>query len=162
MPNWCEGSIKIRGKKDNVEKFLTEGVNRYSWDFKTNESIRLPKDSCVNINEQDSYKEIDVWDAYIEGTRRAFIDELHAYIEPKDDEVCVVGAFRQAWCIDADSFDELKNKWDVDFRLYGVDCGMGFSQEVIAVRGGSVVNISDDYGGYDNFVWECPLPRLGG
>ena len=29
MPNWCEGKLKIRGKLDDIKKFLNEGVNLY-------------------------------------------------------------------------------------------------------------------------------------
>lgn len=26
MPNWCEGKLKIRGKKENIEKFFKNGT----------------------------------------------------------------------------------------------------------------------------------------
>ena len=84
------------------------------------------------------------------------------YFDGTTQDVCAVLPFRQAWCIDANDYDRLKTKWDVDFRLYGVDCRMGFVQEVVAERGKETMDYSDDYGGYDNFVWECPFPRLGG
>ena len=26
MPNWCEGKLKIRGKKENILRFIKEGT----------------------------------------------------------------------------------------------------------------------------------------
>ena len=27
MPNWCEGSLKVRGTKGNMTKFILEGLH---------------------------------------------------------------------------------------------------------------------------------------
>ena len=27
MPNWCEGTLKIRGEKENILSFIKEGTN---------------------------------------------------------------------------------------------------------------------------------------
>lgn len=27
MPNWCEGTLKVRGTKENVKKFVLEGLH---------------------------------------------------------------------------------------------------------------------------------------
>lgn len=27
MPNWCEGSLKVRGTKENMTKFILEGLH---------------------------------------------------------------------------------------------------------------------------------------
>lgn len=26
MPNWCEGTLKVRGTKENVKRFVLEGL----------------------------------------------------------------------------------------------------------------------------------------
>lgn len=158
MPNWCEGSIKVRGKRDKVKNFLINGVNRYYWNIETRTSEIVPKDDVVFVKEDEwGATEIEVRDAYIEGTRRAFIDNLYAYLD--DEDVCVAGHFRQAWCIDGVDFDKLKDKWDVDFRLYGIERGMEFAQEVIAERG---KELEDETFKYGDFIWECPFPYMGG
>lgn len=157
MPNWIEGTMKVRGTKDNIVKFFTEGTNKYKFNYETCEMDLQPKD-YISIREYDDGTEIDLGECYIEGTRRAFIDYCNAYLY--DDEECIATAdIRQAWSFEAEDFEALKEKWDLDFRLFGIECGMEFAQEVIAERGKEVVDNCIDYA---DFRWECPFPNMGG
>lgn len=29
MPNWIEGTMRIRGNRNNIKRFLTEGIHSY-------------------------------------------------------------------------------------------------------------------------------------
>ena len=166
MPNWCEGTMKVRGKRKNVENFLLNGLNKYLFNPKTKEYEKMPKEQAIEITENEYGKEIDIIDSvYIEGTYRAFVDESRVFFdaeESDDKEIIVVLPFRQAWSIHPEDFDKLKNECGVDFRLYGIDCGMGVEIEVIAVRGEETVCTGGNYGSYDDFLWECPFPHMGG
>ena len=159
MPNWCEGTMKVRGKTENVKKFLTEGINQYTYNWQTREMVRQPK-SFMHVEIGNGYTEIDFYDeAHIDDTYRAFIDPCSVYWEDEDKTVCVALPFRQAWSIKKEDYVNLSKEYGVDFRLYGIECGMNFCQEV-AVENGGVTK--DDYIYYDDWTWECPFPYLGG
>lgn len=68
MPNWCEGIMKIRGTKENVEKFFKEGVHTYIWNRKADDSDAYEIDSDGLIVDDSEKNVLDVIvknDAYI-------------------------------------------------------------------------------------------------
>lgn len=75
MPNWCEGSLKVRGTKENLTKFILEGLHPA-------DSKKLTVDEYGRVNSAAS--------CWIEGTRRGFVkrglelymDELDYYEQP--------------------------------------------------------------------------------
>ncbi|EGQ1195633.1 hypothetical protein I2K11_002935, partial [Listeria monocytogenes] len=74
MPNWAEGTLKIRGKKENVIRFLKEGIIAAP-NFKMTEDGPVTVPQKVDISEDDYsttlYSENEF---YVNNTRRAFID----------------------------------------------------------------------------------------
>ena len=60
MPNWCQGTVGIRGKRDDVLKFLKEGFERYKYDGETNKNVLVSS----NIFKMDeAYNDEDDWTA---------------------------------------------------------------------------------------------------
>lgn len=59
----------------------------------------------------------------------------------------------------------LADKYNVDIRLYGIECGMAFVQEVIvhhghdSEKGRIVLNNCIQF---EDWAWECPFPDMGG
>ena len=167
MPNWCEGTVKIRGKLENVKRFLLEGLNHYSYrDFDN----PVPKEDwmVINDNKKYGYYEIDFdVEAYVEGTRRAFVSSENAchvfYWEDNHNGTPVaVMHVRQAWRFREEEWCEISKKYDVDIRLYGVEQGMMFTEDIEIIKGEVTKNESHVYETYEQWVWNCPFPNYGG
>lgn len=172
MPNWCSGSLKLRGQYENKVKFLSEGLNEYSCEWNDEErqpvEIVVPKDKWIRRIEE--YGEagarefvMDIepgeW-VYVEGTKRAFITSDYICIAENDNVVAV--GISQAWDFRADNWIDISKKYDLDIKLWGVDNGWGFMHEIEIVKGEVVSDISKHWDNYNDFLWECPLPWLGG
>lgn len=159
MPNWCEGSLKLRGKLENVKKFFLKGLKCYECSRKNfsqtidENTIELEEDSedevCIRINKT----------AHILGTRRAFIENTDIELVPERGLTTVAVNVKQAWYMCAEEFLEIAKKYNIDIRLYGFERGGEFNQEII-IENGEI--IKDDEIKFDDYVWECPMPELGG
>lgn len=79
MPNWCEGSLKLKGDHKNIRKFLVERV-LYT-DVKD-----VPEDTIKDSRVDEHGVSVDVvgW-RWIKGTVRSFL--LPQYIEYTHEEV---------------------------------------------------------------------------
>lgn len=178
MPNWIEGSIKVRGPRENVKKFFTEGIHIYQnrpvkpgdkyfdgseipKNVKT-AYLPIPKEEWMHTTEYDNgdidiyfFGENERW-AHVEGSKRAFItDEI--YIHKEKDLYIGVSQVHQAWGFETDDWIEISKKYHVDIRLWGLEGGMQFGQE-IEIHDGNVIIDKDMV--YD--TWTMPLPWIGG
>lgn len=176
MPNWISGTLKVRGTYEDVKKFYTEGVSRYNteWDSKTNQcnSIAIPKEKWMKVEESGepgsrecyiSYlngNDYGDW-TYVEDTRRAFISSggIWIYEHSSKDQSIGVCRINQAWGFEEGDWVDISKKYNVDVRLYGLECGMCFGTE-IEIHKGKVIFIKDIV--YDDWSWECPFPDMGG
>ena len=153
MPNWIEGTLKLRGPSENLKRFFREGLEPSQW----LDEVR-PLSDFVKCDFEDGYCEVEISDLpHIIGTRRAFITGNYVYWDGAYDTVAI--EVKQAWRFDADSYVEISKKYGLDVRLYGFECGGEFSQE-IEVIGGKL--IYDNEITYENWKWECPMPNMGG
>lgn len=165
MPNWIEGTMKLRGKRDDIRRFIHEGIHGY--DF-LGEKER-PKDEYL----RDSSTEDELWceiynDPHIDGTRRMFIRDTSAYMAIEEGVCCF--NVRAAWSFlstdrDRDNLIAIADKYSVDIRLFGIESGMEFIEEVIVYHGhGSEKGKIklDNCISYEDWDWECPFPRMGG
>ena len=156
MPNWIKGTMKLRGKREDIARFFREGLD-------ASDHHKL-EDQVKDDSEEDYLCFHFVNDPHIAGTRRAFIDD--DYVEMYDDIGVACVDIKQACAFDAGSETEDLKKWknisekyNVDIRLYGIECGMQFTQEIIIVRGRKpIVNEKQ----YENWDWDCPFPNMGG
>lgn len=148
MPNWIEGTMKVRGTKENLVQFLNNaigGVIAHEWGNDVEYS--LPES------------------AYVADSRRAFVREpCYCYIDGGKAIQTITIPIRQAWSFTpndnaAERWITLAKKHCVDIRLQGFECGMEFYQDY-AIESGEVTiyNVIE----YDDWEWECPMPRLGG
>lgn len=168
MPNWIEGSIKVRGPRENVKKFFTEGINIYQLENPQNlksAKLPIPKEEWMKVYEYDNgdidiyfFGENERW-AYVEGSIRAFItDEIYIHkIEETKDLYIGTSKVNQAWGFNTDDWVEISKKYHVDIRLWGLEGGMQFGQE-IEIHDGNVIIDKDTV--YD--TWTMPLPWVGG
>ena len=159
MPNWIKGTMKLRGKREDIAKFFREGLDASEWNV-----LRNKEDKIIDKS-GDDYLEFEFKDEpHIVGTRRAFITDDYAYMEKDEGIVCV--DIKQAWSFNAtvDSSDlerwkSISDKFNIDIRLFGIECGLEFTQEIIIIRGKEVIeNVKQ----YEDWEWECPFPNMGG
>ena len=161
MPNWIEGTMKLRGKRKDIKRFLDNEIAPSSSYGKTN-----ALEDQVKCDFDDSYFEYTFsGEPHIKGTRRAFITGDYLYMEEDEGTVCV--NIKQAWSFSASPDDHELDTWrdnaheyNIDIRLYGIECGVGFCQEIIARKDSDhVINNVIEYEDWD---WECPFPEMGG
>lgn len=144
MPNWCEGTLKVRGTKENLTKFIIEGLHPVG-------EKPLKSDNYGHIVCEGNCR--------IEGTRRGFVTNLDAWIcEVEDiDIICLETEF--AWGIDAEQLLNVCKKYNVDMKIYAFERGMEFNQDIEIVNGQIV---KDEEIKFDDYRWECICPTMGG
>lgn len=166
MPNWAEGVLKIRGKKEDIIRFAKEcivGVNGWKIQSVDTESstYELGKNEGFNVDLNESRLIIkNTIDTHIEGTWRMFIldREIEWWFNEKEVQTFTINV-QQAWEIDAKNLQDLSKKYDLDFKIYAFECGHQFNQEIEIIKGEITINREIVF---DDYVWECINPTLGG
>lgn len=169
MPNWCEGKLKIRGKKENIVKWLMECVAVWYPDIEPEkplyDGLIFRKDeNGVFFTYDDSIDELHISvknEAHIAGTRRNFVQKYENDFSfgAKDGKEIIILPVQAAWAFESEPYEEMSKKYGLDFRFYGYECGMEFNQEVEVING--KVKIDREIK-FDDYYWECPDPMLGG
>lgn len=159
MPNWIEGTLKLRGKVDDLRRFFDTAIQPCTISNTNPEPQK--REAFIVCTYNDQYNEIEMKeDAYIEGTRRAFVnDNCYVYFEDDNENVTVCFPIRQAWAFVTENWKELSKKYNLDIRLYGFERGMEFCQEVEVINGEITI---DKVVEYDDWDWECPMSLMGG
>lgn len=165
MPNWCKGILKIRGKKENIIKFLEEGTSLLDGFWKPKEikpEIQLIDDEeYIEIKNINTEKQID--NLYIKETRRHFIEpvesEIYIYRLDEEEQMICLKNFKAAWGIEADALRAISSRYDIDIKIYGFESGMQFNQDIEIVKGRI---LKDNEIQFKDYIWECIDPELGG
>ena len=172
VPNWCEGSLRIRGNSEDILKFLRNTLVVYHGkiDHEMNPPEYVEKliDRSLWCEEEEemfegiTYHYIFIKDKenpHIEGTHRGFVmDEEISF--RKSEKSCVALHYEQAWTFNSEEWVKFSKEYGLDFRLYGVDQGACFVQEIEVIHGRLTVCKNDKYG--ESFDWDCLTPWLGG
>ncbi|MDA2567487.1 hypothetical protein PDQ34_26640 [Bacillus cereus] len=157
MPNWCEGTFKVRGTKEDVRKFLLEALTPIPNGF-------FEQTPAEKIVEEDEYEILIKSENtfHIKGTRRNFIESnIQHYFEDDEDklEICVLEDYKAAWGIDAAPLAILSKEYNVDIKIYAFEKGMEFNQDVEIHKGEIIKNVEIEFADY---MWECINPNMGG
>lgn len=151
MPNWCEGTLKVRGTKKNLTEFVLKGLKPVDFLGGMKELLKFDKYGDVSSKET----------CWVEGTRRGFIEGLDVYFSEFEDEgneiICL--DYKQAWGIDTEQLLDICKKYNLDMKIYAFEMGMEFNQDIEIVNGEI---IKDNEIKFDDYGWECVCPRLGG
>lgn len=164
MPNWCEGKLKIRGKKEDILKFFKDGTSLIDYD-KNHETIEIIPNVEMNDElyiENLNKTKTSLKSLYIKGTRRHFLKPDFEYIDTyniEEKEPIVAIDFKAAWAIDAESLSEISKKYNIDFKIYAFEMGCEFNQDIEIIKGRIIRNEEITF---ENYVWECIDPTLGG
>lgn len=180
MPNWIEGTFKVRGTIEQIQNFARN-------EFNTMEQLEAERGNYIssiltggqsedeNIPDSDIDIVIDDYDIQIlsesslvfKSLRRAYSGNGRGYIEEDDDvedqstikQIVIFNDFQAAWAIDPSSALNMAQKYNIDIYFHGFEKGMEFEQILEIVDGKVKKSIRREY---DNYTWECPFPNLGG
>lgn len=153
MPNWIKGTMKLRGKREDIRQFFNEGLDASGYN---NVDDQVKDDSGAD------YLFFNFWaEPHIKDTRRAFV--TGDYVEMYGDQGVACVDVKQAWTFsheeDLNVWQEISEKYNVDIKLFGIEQGQESTEEVIIIRGCKpIVNKKQ----YEDWDWDCPFPRMGG
>ena len=149
MPNFAEGTIKLRGRAENIKsalKYMFGAVGDITIEDDTDGEI-------ITFTTTDSY-------FYINGTKRAFIDNDSFEIHLDDDFLIIeLDNFNQAWRAIPEDYIEISEKFNVDIKIFTFEQGWEFTQEIEISKGKILKNTVLKYG---NYRWEVAFSNLGG
>lgn len=164
MPNWCEGVIKVRGKKNDVISFLENEILKMQYTALFQE----PKSENIKMEDvgygyayqlNDDKKEY----FYLNNSTRCFIEqnkiEIYIYSDTDENETYVTLKFKQAWDVEEDLLEKLSEKYNIDFNIYASERGMEFERYITIIKGEFTRN---EIKKYDDFYFEAINPELGG
>lgn len=147
MPNWCEGNLRIRGTIKQLAEFVKNAVD--------DEDVTKYVETDTSI---DIYLKNGA--TYLRGSQRTFImGEIFAEAKSPAEKKAVAFDFRSAWGLESDVLLDLAIKSGVDIRLYTYDRGAEINRNV-EIIGGKMVK--DETISFDDYVWECQCPLIGG
>lgn len=173
MPNWCNGVLKVRGKKKDLLKFLNEQLERRGFPFDdlkddySTYDLNVETDEFGDIFVEHTDEEHFSW-LYFKDSRRCFVETDIDWHWNTDDEVDLEEEYiqcldiKQAWRLEPDYFKEISLKYNIDFKTIGIEKGCCFSQKLEIVKGEIISYLEGDYETRQEFEWEVYDPRLGG
>lgn len=161
MPNWVEGKLKIRGYKKDMATFFKEEMREVEYqNVPVTNSIKIDidKDGEFVIEKIDFTHRFKLKNArhYI---TESSIDSFYSCCKSVNGKDVLVVGFEAAWLIDAEYFAEMSKKYDIDFKIYAFEQGKEFNQNIEVVKGEI---IKDEVIEFDDYVWECIDPTIGG
>lgn len=162
MPNWCEGMLKIRGKQEKVLDLLAENLQVWKRNIVNEPKFDIREEidkEAIKINREDGCVYVGKL-AYIKGTHRNFVEPNDIGVnEDKNGNTCIAIEMKGAWDILSDSYIDLSKQYNVDIKIEAFEQGMKFSRYILIEKG----ELKEDKKiEYDDYVWDCVMPNLGG
>ena len=174
MPNWAEGTIKVRGTKNQIIDYLKnvfEGSDFWGNDMKIEitsddnsiiirglDELTNPKTAGPIIPQNPQFHAF-----YFKGANRAFTESENnilafGFFEDAEAIEIIEMPFKQAWSVEADEFVKLSKKYCVDLKIFVFESGREFTQEVEIIKGKITRNKTIKY---ENYQWDVPFNSLG-
>ena len=150
MPNWCRGTLRVRGKVEDLRRFVLEGLT--------------PVDYFGNLREKLQFNNYDECECegrcHIENTHRGFVNNLRVDLAYDEKDITVIPLDCEfAWDISATELQQTCIKYNVDMRIYAFERGMQFNRD-IEIIDGQVIKDNDIT--FDDYDWDCICPNVGG
>jgi hypothetical protein len=164
MPNWCEGTLRVRGKGKDIQDFFGENLMEIDT-VEDNEGIRnvitpiknlwIDRGSYITFN----FESGDLW--FSETNRMFTCGCKHISFEKDDMEIIVSHAIQiqQAWSIQSDYLQRMSEKYNLEIKILAFEHGNEFAQDIY-IKNGELIKDEDIE--YDDWTFDCPCPLLGG
>ena len=155
MPNWCQGTLKVRGEYDNLKAFLENALEECGY------YGNPPEGPLLEVEEMPEYVDITLCRmAHLKDTSRGFVEEsTYIFLEKKDGKQIIFLAAQFAWDIKTEELQRLSQEYDVDLKITAFEQGGQFERDVEIVQGFTVLDSAKQYQDYE---WMCPCPTVGG
>lgn len=104
MPNWCKGSLKVRGKISDLKEFVQQGLEPVSYIGDALEPLVFTTEDETSFFVREN--KVSLW---MKGTHRHFCEPnyIEVYADDQETPVIMILPMKAAWSIDADgSFKE--------------------------------------------------------
>ena len=150
MPNWCKGTLRVRGTKEDLTKFVLEGLSPVTYLGQDAEQLKIGDCGCIECER-----------CWIKGTRRGFVVDSYVYFDNLEDEEKTTIALDTefAWCISAEELLNSCKQYNVDMRIHAFESGICFNQ-IIEIIDGEITK--DEEVKFDDYNWDCICPNIGG
>lgn len=152
MPNWCEGWVKFRGPKENLMKFIESEFDGAHPVFDEHFNEIIP-----NVLGRDTF---------LNSLRRAYVssddlaDSNGGICLCEDNNGLFITKINHAWSVEGQGYPKLAKKYGLDIRGKCYECGMNFAEEFEYKSNGDEV-LYNVYK-FEDYIWECECPTLGG
>lgn len=151
MPNWCKGTLRVRGKAKDLRNFIVDGLEPV--DLRGNNKGVLSFNECGEC--ETSYH------CWIKDTDRGFAINVYVYIDNELSEekltICLDTKF--AWDIGAEVLGVISERYHVDMKIYAFERGSEINRDIVIINGEI---IKDDVLRFSDYNWECICPLIGG
>ena len=151
MPNWCEGTLKIRGDYEAIKRFAAQGIQKTELEYEGKEF------------EETIFHVYDI--GYIKGTKRGLVQSDYIDIYGCDGQsgkgICAFD-YRQAWSVSAAEWQKISQAYGFDVKIMAIERGMQFVQDILIVNGVIQKDTYTEYTAIEHWLWECPFPLMGG
>ena len=176
MPNWAAGNIRVRGKRENIIRYIQENLIAI-YELQDNKWEERPVHLSVDAGGYELVitRDEDTWrSVWFKNSKRMFIDfddysTKNSYTicgelsddekHTKEDQVLFLSGFKGAWGIDDECFRKAAVDYKVDIRIFVWERGMEWSSIATYYRDGHVEENSQTY---SDWMWESALPDYGG
>lgn len=160
MPNWCTGDLKVRGKYKDIKEFLSKemvilGGSPFNREYKE----PIIDESCgieIKVGNQGMWFR-NAYRSYFENNIDIWIDD-----ELKEGDSIItlnLGELQTAWGTDTEALTKLSKQYKLDLKIYAYERGMEFNID-FEVHKGEVIKNNEIK--FDDYVWECTNPEIGG
>lgn len=155
MPNWCQGTLKVRGEYDNLKAFLENALDECSY------YGNPPEGPLLEVAEMPEYADITLRRmAHLKNTSRGFVEEdTDILLEKKTEKQIIFLAAQFAWDIKTEELQWLSQEYGVDLKITAFERGAQFERDIEIVQG--FISL-DSVKEYQDYEWMCPCPTMGG
>lgn len=169
MPNWAEGNIRFRGKRENLLRFF---VNELEMVKATSDGKYQEIPVKMKVDE-DGWRVHLIREAgtqsslYFRGSNRQFVDmeEFECDFEFSEgpnqnaDQIVILTGYKGAWNIDVSFFKEKAVQYKIDIRIFVWEQGLEWSSVNTWYRNGKMEEESRTYA---DWLWDASMPYYGG
>lgn len=158
MPNWADGHIKVRGKTEDIKKFLKEGLSAVPiltihGETERKTEYREDKYDVTMISETTFYMNDSHRHFINNDCLEFFLDSYEEYgeIEIRD--------FRAAWAPNEKYFSKISQLYNLKMKIYTWESGMQFNQLIEVDKGKIIKNEREQF---DDYFWDSTYGDMGG
>lgn len=161
MTNLCEGTLKIRGAKEDICKFIENELVLYNNPYNLDERLHFQKTTETSYIICYQIYGDDIQYVNFNDSLTYYIREQHVTINNNNDgvnwrtNVTLVGRGNTK----AEYLAELSKQYNLDFKIYAFERGCEFNRD-IEVHKGEI--IKDEVINFEDYDWECICPTIGG